>query len=137
MMVIQLFWSFFQIGAFSFGGGMAAIPLIQDQVVDKHGWLTITEFADLIIIAEMAPGSIAINSATFVGTRVIGPIGAIVATIGCILPSCILVLLLACLYTKFKDKLILQGALSGLRLAVVALISGAGVVGGIIYFCSI
>ncbi len=127
MLYIQLFWSFFQIGAFSFGGGMAAMPLIQNQVVDKHGWLTLTEFTDLITIAEMTPGPIAINSATFVGIQTMGLLGAIVATIGCVLPSCIIVLLLAWLYSKFKDMFILQGALSGLRPAVVALISGAGV----------
>ena len=69
MILLKLFWSFFQIGLFSVGGGMAAIPLIQDQIVDIHRWLSLTEFTDLITIAEMTPGPIAINSATFVGIR--------------------------------------------------------------------
>lgn len=129
MLYLDLFWSFFQIGAFSFGGGMAAMPLIQAQVVDKHGWLTLTEFTDLITIAEMTPGPIAINSATFVGMHVPGGgfLAALVATLGCILPSCIIVLCLAWLYSKYSELFVLQGALSGLRPAVVALISAAGV----------
>ena len=72
MVLLKLFWSFVQIGLFSIGGGYAALPLIQQQVVDIHGWLTMTEFADVITIAEMTPGSISINSATFVGTKIAG-----------------------------------------------------------------
>ena len=67
MIYLELLWSFFQIGLFSIGGGYAAMPLIQNQVVDLHGWLTMTQFADIMTIAEMTPGPIAINSATFVG----------------------------------------------------------------------
>ena len=81
---LELLWSFFQIGLFSVGGGYAAMPLIQAQVVEKHGWLTLAEFADIITIAEMTPGPVAINSATFVGMRIMGITGAIVATLGCI-----------------------------------------------------
>jgi len=95
MILLKLFWSFFQIGMFSIGGGMAAIPLIQNQVVNLHHWLTLTEFTDLITIAEMTPGPIAINSATFVGIRIAGIPGAIISTVGCIFPSCIIVSLLA------------------------------------------
>ena len=69
---LKLFWSFFQIGLFSVGGGYAAMPLIQSQVVDLHHWLSMQEFADIVTIAEMTPGPIAINAATFVGTRVTG-----------------------------------------------------------------
>ncbi|MFI3172260.1 MAG: chromate transporter [Eubacteriales bacterium] len=127
MIYFDLFISFLQIGMFSFGGGMAAMPLIQAQVVDKHGWLTLTEFTDLITIAEMTPGPIAVNSATFVGIQVAGFGGALIATLGCVLPSCIIVLTLAWLYTKYKEMFILQGALSGLRPAVVSLIASAGV----------
>lgn len=129
MIYIDLFWSFFQIGAFSFGGGMAAMPLIQAQVVEKHGWLTLTEFTDLITIAEMTPGPIAINSATFVGMHVPGGgiLAAIAATFGCVLPSCLIVLTLAWLYSKYSEMFVLQGALSGLRPAVVSLIASAGV----------
>ena len=80
MVLLKLFWSFVQIGLFSIGGGYAALPLIQQQVVDIHGWLTMTEFADVITIAEMTPGSISINSATFVGTKIAGMPGAVIAT---------------------------------------------------------
>ena len=81
MIYLELFWSFFQIGLFSIGGGYAAMPLIQNQVVDIHPWLTMTQFADIMTIAEMTPGPIAINSATFVGTQVAGLPGALIATI--------------------------------------------------------
>ena len=87
MIYLQLFFSFLQIGAFSFGGGYAAMPLIQNQIVDLHHWLSFSEFTDLITISQMTPGPIAINSATFVGIKVAGIPGAICATIGCILPS--------------------------------------------------
>ena len=73
MIYLQLFLSFLQIGAFSFGGGYAAMPLIQSQVVDLHGWLTMQEFTDLITISQMTPGPIAVNSATFVGIQIAGP----------------------------------------------------------------
>ncbi|MEG6612074.1 chromate transporter [Pseudoclostridium thermosuccinogenes] len=126
MTLIKLFWSFFQIGLFSIGGGMAAMPLIQNQVVNLHQWLTLTEFTDLITIAEMTPGPIAINSATFVGIRIAGIPGAIIATIGCILPSCAIVSLLAWLYFKYKELTLVQGILSGLRPTIVALIASAG-----------
>ena len=86
MIYLQLFLSFLQIGLFSFGGGYAAIPLIQGQIVDQHGWLSMAEFTDLITISQMTPGPIAINSATFVGIKIAGLPGAAVATLGCILP---------------------------------------------------
>lgn len=91
MILIQLFLRFLQIGAFSFGGSYAAMPLIQSQIVDLNHWLDFSEFTDLITISQMTPGPIAINSATFVGIKIAGILGAIVATIGCVLPSCILV----------------------------------------------
>ena len=88
MIYIQLFLSFLQVGALSFGGGYAAMPLIQEQVVNLHSWLSMSEFTNLITIAEMTPGPIAVNSATFVGMQIAGILGAIIATLGCILPSC-------------------------------------------------
>ena len=93
MIYLELLWSFFQIGLFSIGGGYAAMPLIQNQVVDVHSWLTMTQFADIMTIAEMTPGPIAINSATFVGIQTAGIPGAIIAAIGCVLPSCMICLL--------------------------------------------
>ena len=126
MIYLQLFLSFLQIGAFSFGGGYAAMPLIQEQVITLHNWLTFDTFANLVTIAEMTPGPIAVNAATFVGTQVAGPLGAIVATIGCILPSCIFVTLLAFIYGKYKKMSLLQGTLGSLRPAVVSMIAKAG-----------
>ena len=127
MTYLQLFLSFLQIGALSFGGGYAAMPLIQEQIVTRHGWLSVSEFADLITISEMTPGPIAVNSATFVGIRVAGIPGAMAATVGCILPACILVTLIARLYLKYRDLAVLQGVLGSLRPAVVAMIASAGI----------
>lgn len=125
-MLMQLFLSFLQIGLFSIGGGYAAMPLIQAQVVERHGWLTMQEFANLVTIAEMTPGPIAVNGATFVGIRVAGIPGALIATAGCILPSCIIVSLLAYIYRRFKSMALFQEVLSALRPVIVALIAGAG-----------
>lgn len=127
MIYVQLFWSFIQIGLFSFGGGYAAMPLIQGQVVTTHGWLSMAEFTDLITISQMTPGPIAVNSATFVGLKIAGVPGAIVATLGCILPSCIIVTILAKLYLKYRKLDMLQGILHSLRPAVVAMIASSGV----------
>lgn len=127
MIYLELLWSFFQIGLFSIGGGYAAMPLIQNQVVDIHPWLTIAQFADIMTIAEMTPGPIAINSATFVGIQVAGLPGAIIATIGCVIPSCIIVMTLAYIYYRFRGLTIVQGILAGLRPAVIAMIASAGI----------
>ena len=127
MIWLQLFFSFLQIGLFSFGGGYAAVPLIQEQIVNIHGWLDMDQFTDLITISQMTPGPIAINSATFVGIRIGGIPGALVATLGCILPSCIIVTLLAKLYLRYQKLDMLQRVLDSLRPAVVALIASAGI----------
>lgn len=127
MIYLQLFLSFLQIGAFSFGGGYAAMPLIQNQVVQLHHWLSQSEFTDLITISQMTPGPIAVNSATFVGIRIAGVPGALSATIGCVLPSCILVTVLAKIYLKYRNLSLLQGILKSLRPAVIAMIAAAGV----------
>ena len=127
MIYIQLFLSFFQISLFSFGGGYAALPLIQGQVVNVHHWLSMTEFTDLITISQMTPGPIAINAATFVGMKLTGMPGAVVATLGYITPSCIIVTIIAKLYLKYREMDMLQGILGGIRPAVVALIGSAGI----------
>ena len=127
MIYWQLFLSFLQIGMFSFGGGYAALPLIQEQVVTQHGWLSRSEFTDLITISQMTPGPIAVNSATFVGIRLAGFLGALAATFGCILPSCILVTVLSYLYLKYRKMSMLQSVLETLRPAVVSMIAAAGV----------
>lgn len=126
MIYLELFWSFFQVGLFSFGGGYATIPLIQNQVVDLHRWLSLSEFTDLITISQMTPGPVAINSASFVGIRIAGLGGAVTATFACILPACIIVSVLSLLYFKYKNLKVIQSILAGLRPAIVALIATAG-----------
>lgn len=106
---------------------LCSLPLIRHQVVEANGWLQLSEFTDLITISQMTPGPIAVNSATFVGLKVAGIPGAVVCTLGCVLPSCILVSLIAKLYLKYRSMDLLQGVLKGLRPAVVALIASAGV----------
>ena len=127
MIYLKLFISFLKIGAFSFGGGYAAMPIIQSEVVDTYNWLTVDEFTDLITISQMTPGPIAINSATFVGIRIGGVVGAAVATLGCILPSTILLIFLAWMYKKYKKLTMIQSILSVLRPAVVVMIAISGI----------
>lgn len=127
MIYLKLFISFLKIGAFSFGGGYAALPFIRSEAVDTYNWLNISEFNDLITISQMTPGPIAINSATFVGIRIAGIKGAIVATLGCIMPSFILVTVIARVYMKYKKLSILQSILDILRPAVVAMIAISGI----------
>ena len=127
MLLLKLFFAFIQVGLFSVGGGYAAIPLIQEQIVNIYGLMSLEEFSDLITIAEMTPGPISINSSTFVGTRLAGPLGAIVCTLGCIIPSFIICLTLAHFYYKYRNLGGVQTVLSSLRPAVVALIGSAGV----------
>lgn len=103
------------------------MPLIQGQVVTAHKWLSMSEFTDLITISQMTPGPIAVNSATFVGIKIAGIPGALVATFGCILPSCIIVTVIAKLYLKYRNMAMLQGVLNSLRPAVVAMIASAGI----------
>lgn len=126
MIYFQLFLSFLKVGLFSIGGGYAAMPLIQSQVIDLYGWLDVGEFTDLVSIAEMTPGPIALNAATFVGTRVAGLGGALIATAGCVLPSLIIVSLLFFIYKKFGKLDAIQKVLSYLRPAVIAFIASAG-----------
>ena len=102
MIYLILFWEFAKVGIFCVGGGYASMPLIQAAVVDTYHWMSLGEFVDIFTISQMTPGPIAVNSATFVGTKIAGIQGAVVSTLGCILPSCILVTLLAWLYLKYQ-----------------------------------
>ena len=126
MTCLNLFLAFLQIGAFSFGGGYAAMPLIQEQVITRFHWLTLSDFTDLVTVAEMTPGPIAVNAATFVGNQVAGIPGALLATLGVILPSCIFVTVLAWLYTRYRSLAVMQSVLKSLRPAVVSMIFAAG-----------
>ena len=121
MIYLQLFVSFFKVGLFAFGGGYAALPLIQEQVISENAWLSMNEFTHLVTISQMTPGPIALNAAPFVGTKVSGIPGSIVA------PSCIIVTILAILYLKYKNASGLKSILATLRPATVALIGSAGV----------
>lgn len=126
MIYLELFWSFVQVGLFCVGGGYASMPLIQAQVIDVLGWLSISEFIDIFTISQMTPGPIGINAATFVGMKVAGFLGAIVATLGFVTPSFILGIILAKLFLKYGNIGVIKGILNGLRPAVVALICSAG-----------
>ena len=134
MIFLELFWAFFQIGLFTFGGGYAMIPLIQDAVL-SHGWLTGEALVNFIAISESTPGPFAVNIATYVGTEMgvsAGGIGAwggflggICATLGVVLPSFIIILIVAKCYEKFKTNRFVKGAMSGLKPAVIGLIGAA------------
>lgn len=124
--LLLLFFSFIKVGLFSVGGGYAAIPLIQNQIVNVHKLMSMEEFADLITIAEMTPGPISLNSATFVGNKIAGIPGAIICSIGCILPAFIICLTLGYFYFKYRNFKGVQTVLGSLRPAVVALIGSAG-----------
>lgn len=126
-MIFRLFFSFFQIGLLSFGGGYAAMPMIQHQVVELNHWLSMAEFTDLVTISQMTPGPIAINAATFVGIKIAGPFGAAAATAGCVLPSCIIVTVIAWFYLRYRQMEGLQIVLNTLRPAVIALIAVSAV----------
>lgn len=127
IMLLNLYLTFFKIGLFSFGGGYAALPIIQQEVVGANSWLSLSEFNDLITISQMTPGPIAINSATFVGVRVAGLPGGLVATLGCVTPSAIIVGILAYFYKKYKDLDSISNVLYFLRPAIISMILIAGV----------
>lgn len=126
-MLLDLYLAFFKVGLFSFGGGYAALPLIQQEVVGANSWLSLSEFNDLITISQMTPGPIAVNSATFVGVRVGGILGGLVATLGCVTPSAIIVGILAYFYKKYKDLDSISNVLYFLRPAIISMILIAGV----------
>lgn len=126
MIFWKLYWSFLQVGLFCVGGGYASMPLIQAQVIDAHNWLSMSEFIDIFTISQMTPGPIGINAATFVGMKVAGIGGAIMATAGFVTPSFILGIFLAKLFFKYGNIGVIRGILNGLRPAVVALICAAG-----------
>ena len=112
--IFDLFITFFKIGAFSFGGGYAMLPLIEEEVIQVNSWLTSTEFIDILAISEMTPGPIAINSATFIGYKVSGVFGSAVSTLGVTLPSFIVMSIIFHFVYKFKNSPYLAWVLKGL-----------------------
>lgn len=123
---LNVFWMFFKIGLCTFGGGYAMVELVADQVISM-GWMEMREIIDFVAISESTPGPIAINMATYVGFRVAGPLGACLATLGVVLPSFIIIMLVAKYYAKFIANRFVAGAMRGLRPAAAALIAAAGV----------
>lgn len=124
MILWELFITFFKIGAFTFGGGYAMIPLIQAEVLGK-GWVEPEMLVNFIAVSESTPGPFALNTATFIGTKLAGITGGVFATLGVVLPSFIIILIVAHFYDKFRKSRIVEGCMSGLRPAVVGLISAA------------
>jgi chromate transporter len=125
--VVQLFWSFFKIGPVTFGGGYAMIPLIENEVVHKKSWVKSEDLTDVFAIAGTIPGAIAVNAATFIGYRIAGIRGAIAATLGTLLPTFVIVLLLCGLLSSFQENPYVESAFFGIRAATVALIVYAGI----------
>lgn len=121
-MLLQLFITFFKIGLFSFGGGFAMIPLIQREVIEKHKWIAGEDFLDMLVLAQSTPGPIAVNTSVFVGYKVRGVAGAIAATLGTVLPSFIIILLLALFFVEVRENRYVDAAFRAMRPAVVALI---------------
>ena len=136
-LILQLAWTFFVIGAFTFGGGYAMLSLIQNQVVMEHPWISEATFTDIVAVSQMTPGPIGINSATYVGYDVLlnatgsplmGVIGSLTATLALMLPSFIIVLLIVRFYQKFKTSALYKGTMDWLKPAVVGLIGAAAVI---------
>lgn len=121
-LLIRLFLAFLKIGTFSFGGGYAMLPFIQKEIVDNNHWISISEFMDIIGVSQMTPGPIAINSATFVGYKLYGVLGSIMATLGVIFTSFVLVSIISKMLEKFKESTIIKAALMGMRPVLIALI---------------
>lgn len=126
MIYLELFFTFLKIGAFTFGGGYAMLPLIQEAVI-SHGWLESEELVNFIAVSESTPGPLAVNMATYVGTEIGGLSGALCATLGITLPSFIIILIVAKCFEKFNKSSIIKGCMTGLKPAVVGLI-GATVI---------
>ena len=125
MIWFQLFLSFLQIGLFSFGGGYAAMPLIQEQIVNIHGWLDMDQFTDLITISQMTPGPLAVNTSTFTGIRILGLFGAVLTTFGCVISGFVICLCLYRFFSKYRNAGPVFTVLKGLRAASIGLIAAS------------
>lgn len=119
---LELFWIFFKIGAFTLGGGYAMVPLIQNQVVEKKKWIKKEEFVDMLALAQSSPGALAVNTAVFVGYKVKGLAGGLITAFGSLLPSIVIIWILASFFTNFQNNIYIIKAFKGIRPMVVALI---------------
>ena len=124
MIYLELFWTFFMIGAFTFGGGYAMLPLIQEQVTAR-GWIDSESLINFVAVSESTPGPFAVNMATYVGSEMGGVLGSACATLGVVLPSFVIILIVAKCYDKFRESKVVKGCMTGLKPAVVGLIGGA------------
>lgn len=120
--LFAIFWSFFKIGAFTFGGGYAMIPLIQHEVINRRSWIEEHTFLDMLTLAQTAPGPISLNTAVFVGYKCRGVLGALIAVLGVVLPSFFIILLIAIFFSEIRTNHWVDAAFKGMRPAVVALI---------------
>ena len=127
-LLMDIFWTFMLIGTFSFGGGNAMYPLLYKELVQLNGWLTEQQLVDLFAFAQMTPGPVATNAATFVGFKLGGLAGSVVATVGVSIPSAVIMLIVVRFVTGFNDSPAMQSVLAGLRPVVVSLILGAGII---------
>ena len=133
MIYIELFYTFFLIGAFTFGGGYAMLPLIQAEV-ERRGWLPSEQIVNFIAVSESTPGPFAINIATYIGNQMGGIFGAVCATLGVVLPSFIIILIVARCYDAFRNSTAIKGCMSGLKPAAIGLIGAAVVTIGMTVF---
>ena len=124
MIYLELLFTFFTIGLFTFGGGYAMLPLIQEEVL-AHGWMEMEELTNFVAISESTPGPFAINIATYVGAETAGPLGSVCATLGVVLPSFVIILIVARFYIRFKSSKAVSGVMFGLRATVVGLMASA------------
>lgn len=123
--LIQLFLTFAKIGTFSIGGGYAMLPFIQREVITNHHWMTVQEFSDVLAISQMTPGPVAINSATYVGYTTGGILGSIAATLGVVLPSFFMIMIIATFFIKLYEKKATKAVFKGIRPGVLGLLAAA------------
>lgn len=121
-LLFDLFVSFFKIGLFTFGGGYAMLPMLQREVQDRHGWVTEEEILNYYAIGQCTPGVIAVNTATFVGTKLAGAVGGAVATLAVVFPSVIIITVISTVLKNFSEIVVVQHAFAGIRVAVAALV---------------
>ncbi len=134
MIYLSLFLTFFKIGAFTFGGGYAMLPLIQEEVV-RHDWMRPEQLVNFIAVSESTPGPFAVNISTYTGAEIAGFAGAVCATLGVVLPSFIIILIIAKFFLSFSDNRYVKGCMNGLRPAVIGMIGAAAVsVGQSVFF---
>ena len=124
MIYLELFWTFLTIGAFTFGGGYAMLPLIQSEV-ERRGWIDPESLINFVAVSESTPGPFAVNMATYIGSEMGGFFGSVCATLGVVLPSFVIILIVAKCYDKFRNSRVVKGCMTGLKPAVVGLIANA------------